>query len=522
MAVRDLTTPIAGNPSRRSDVDHVKRLARIVLDPSSPEDYRAFLRVKQLPSYRFIGRVAEFPAEYLDVVGGTKDGALAASPYAPIPSLFDYQAAVSALAIRRRKFAVFMECGLGKSLIMLEFARHAREVLGPSRPVLIVSPLMVVDQTIAECKRFYGDDLPIERVKARDLAEWTTRPNAAIGITNYDGLTDKVPQGCIGALLLDESSLLKSHYGKWGAECIRLGKGLDWKLALTGTPAPNDRIEFANHAVFLDAFPTVNAFLARFFVNRGQTSERWELKPHALAPFYRALSHWSIFVTDPGVYGWKDNTGGMPPIDVTIHDVELTSEQESIAQSESGLLFPMPGGGIATRGKFAQLAKGRHNGRKVDTLKPGFIRDLVDSFGDDQSIVWCRYNAEQDGIAEMIPDAANIDGQTKHETRVQLVREFQASERRSLVSKPKILGFGLNLQMARHMVFSTLQDSWEEYHQAVKRANRYGATGRLNVHIPVTELERPMIETVLRKADRIEQDTKEQERIFKEFGYAAL
>lgn len=143
-------------------------------------------------------------------------------------------------------------------------------MLGPDRPALIVSPLMVVDQTIAEFRRFYGDSLPISRVKAADLPAWTQSAHDAIGITNYDALSDRVPQGRLGALILDESSMLKSHYGRWGAECIRLGRGLGWKLALTGTPAPNDRIEYANHAVFLDAFPTVNSFLARFFVNRGR------------------------------------------------------------------------------------------------------------------------------------------------------------------------------------------------------------------------------------------------------------
>lgn len=246
------------------------------------------------------------------------------------------------------------------------------------------------------------------------------------------------------------------------------------------------------------------------------------MKPHALGPFYRALSHWSIFVTDPAVYGWRDNTGGMPPIEVEIHDVPLTAEQESIVRDESGLLFPVPGGGIASRARFAQLAKGRHKGKAVDTAKPGFVRDLVASFGGEQSIVWCRYNAEQDAVAALLPDAANVDGRTPPGRRAELVAEFQAGRRRCLVSKPKILGFGLNLQMASRMVFSTLQDSWEEYHQAVKRANRYGSTRRLRVHVPVTELERPMVETVLRKADRVEADTREQERIFREHGYVAF
>jgi len=85
-----------------------------------------------------------------------------------------------------------------------------------------------------------------------------------------------------------------------------------------------------------------------------------------------------------------------------------------------------------------------------------------------------------------------------------------------MISKPRVLGFGLNLQVATRQVFSGLQDSYESYYQAVKRSNRIGSTCPLNVHIPVTELERPMIETVLRKAKMVQRDTEEQEAIFKE------
>lgn len=90
-----------------------------------------------------------------------------------------------------------------------------------------------------------------------------------------------------------------------------------------------------------------------------------------------------------------------------------------------------------------------------------------------------------------------------------------------LISKGKILGFGLNLQIATRQIFSGLQDSYETYYQCVKRSNRYGSTRPLNVHIPVTELERPMIQTVLNKAKRVQQDTEEQERIFKESRHVA-
>jgi hypothetical protein len=84
------------------------------------------------------------------------------------------------------------------------------------------------------------------------------------------------------------------------------------------------------------------------------------------------------------------------------------------------------------------------------------------------------------------------------------------------------LGFGLNLQVATRQIFSGLQDSYEEYWQAIKRSNRVHSTEQLDVHIPVTEIERPMIETVLRKAAMVEQDTREQERIFKQYAQDTL
>jgi len=166
---------------------------------------------------------------------------------------------------------------------------------------------MVIRQTMREAERFYPAGYPIEHIPAAKLQNWLDTPGETIGITGYHGIRDDIHRGHLGGLALDESSMLKSHYGKWGVKLIELGRGLEWKLCCTGTPAPNDRIEYGNHAVFMDAFPNVNAFLAKFFVNRGQTGERWELKPHALRPFYSALSNCCIFLTNPATYGWKDN-----------------------------------------------------------------------------------------------------------------------------------------------------------------------------------------------------------------------
>lgn len=490
-------------------------MSETTLSMSSIQDYRRFLAIKSLPKYRFRGEFAEFPDEYASRVGVGGVRLVKSAKYAPTPGLYDYQRDIAAMAIQKRKFAAFADCGLGKTRMMFEFARHAKEQVGKKKSILIVSPSMVVPQTMSEWSRFHGDEKPLRRVRAHELAAWTASTKNEIGITNYDALDDEVEQGNLGGLILDESSMLKSHYGKWGQDCIRLGRGLDWKLCLTGTPAPNDRIEYANHAVFLDHFPTVNSFLARFFVNRGQTDERWELKPHALRPFYQALSHWCIFLSNPAVYGWKDNCGTLPPINVHIHEIPMTREQREAVHDMQGTMFVSEIGGIGQRQKMGRLAKGQYNGEDIPTHKPDFIKKLVDSFDDESTLVWCIYNHEQDGMESIFSDAASIKGETDEDDRALMVDSFKAGETKILISKPKILGFGLNLQVATRQVFSGLQDSYESYYQAVKRSNRIGSTRPLNVHIPITEIEAPMVQNVLRKAKMIEADTREQEALFR-------
>ncbi len=633
--------------------------------------YRQFLRLKKLPTYSWKGTSAIIPDEYAHLLDGESDRQIE-SDIDLSDFLFDYQKAIAEMAIRKRKFCVFADCGLGKTAILLEFAKHAARNCGGKR-VLIVSPLMVIPQTISEANKFYPD-MNIAQVNASSLQYWlnsTDSLDSQIGITNYEAIREGLKAGQLGSLILDEASMLKSHYGAWGTRLIELGSGIEWKLALTGTPAPNDRIEYANQAVFCDHFRTVNEFLARYFVNRGETQNRWEIKPHALGPFYRDLSHWCIFLTNPATYGWKDNCGTIPPINVHIDYIDLTGEQRKATQTLTGGLFVNGVGGIGSRGKLSQLAKGRMNGSDVATNKPEFIRQMVESWPDESTLIWCRYNDEQETMEKTFPEAASISGDTPLQTRLAMIEWFkgeictcemqkrigntcgritskinidgknevqksrlnttngddpsilsaakpaiklgrksrngkqqilasdsirecenmesrlsnmmqcysdkmecaQSAETiqkeeanpqvdctsitatqqglsegycaetaitesensrtqsnssmqprctcddgkplgRVLISKARVLGFGLNLQIATRQVFSGLQDSYEEFYQAVKRSNRIGSTRPLNVHIPITELEEPMIQTVLEKAKRVQADTEQQEKLF--------
>ena len=158
--------------------------------------------------------------------------------YTPSKFLFDYQQDISKLGIRKKKFGVFVEPGYGKTLIMYEFAIHA-DSIASGRPVLIVSPINVIPQTVEEAERFYPG-LNIQRIPAAKLQDFLDNGHG-IGITNYESFNQPLRAGKLFAIAVDEGSMLKSHYGKWGNAILKISAGIDWRPVLTGTPAPNDR-----------------------------------------------------------------------------------------------------------------------------------------------------------------------------------------------------------------------------------------------------------------------------------------
>jgi superfamily II DNA or RNA helicase len=189
----------------------------------------------------------------------------------------------------------------------------------------------------------------------------------------------------------------------------------------------------------------------------------------------------------------------------------MTSDQQAAMQKSTGKMFATDPGGITQRGVLSKIAKGIDGS---ETRKYDYIRQLVDSWPDESTLIWCWFNNEQDAVAAAIPGSASIQGSTKHKDRVRMIDDFKAGRIKVLISKPDVLGFGLNLQVATRQIFSSLIDSYEQYYQAVKRSNRFGSTKPLNVHIPLLDIERPMAENVLRKAAMVQQDTETQERIF--------
>jgi superfamily II DNA or RNA helicase len=509
--------------------------------PFSIEAYDLFLKTKRLPEFQlerdeetYAFRVTA-PARFAGILGLRQPRP--AANVTPFPSfLFEHQREILRLALDAKRYAVWSDVGTGKTLIELEYARQVATRTGGGRS-LIVTLNEIVDQTIEEAKRFYGDSLPIRHIRSRaEMRVWCAGPrDGAIAITNYEKFNpDEEGQEVnelrfLGGLILDESSRLKAGGGKQKWALIKSSRGIPYKLSATATPAPNDVIEFASQASFLERMRSDNEIIWTFFT-RDPATQEWTVKRHARAAFFEWMAAWSIYLRDPRRYGWS-STIKLPPKPVMIYhklpirDAQLEEMKRYTTEADGQQsLFAIKDQGIVGRTKFSQIAKGfvyeGDNARRIDSAKPAFIADLIEKEAKLNPLVWTVFDEEGDIIAEELR-ARGFDrfevlsGATPKARRQEILDDYRKGKTPVLISKGKLLGYGMNFQHCRSMIFSGWNDSFEEFYQEVGRAVRYGQKRAVRIHLPfIEELERAQLDNVLRKAGQFEELVREQESAY--------
>lgn len=470
----------------------------------SLSSYDSYLKAKLEPQYTIRNRLVIIKRSPISINTLTSNGESEGH-------LFDYQRFIVGEAIRRQRYAVFADCGLGKTAIFIAWIRRILPSL-EGKKVLIISPLMVLKQTMDEEEKFYKERT-IEDIHNGNVEDWAKNGKSQVAITNFDKFHEKREfYGNVGAIVLDESSILKNGEGKIRTGIIESSRGIQWKLCCSATPAPNDREEYANHATFLEYTRSNNEFYSMFFVNK---DNGWEIKPHGLESFYHYLSTWSVFLRSPEHYGFGDNLANLPKPTFTTLDLEWTDEQKQhlgISHRNS----------LDKKHFLIQLSKGflkdeKTGFKQVATNKTRVIFEILEKESS-PTVIWVTYNYEQEILMKAFGGTkyrvTQISGVTCEEERVRIINEFREGKWDVVISKPRLLGFGLNLQFVTVQVFNGLTDSYEQFYQCVRRSHRFGATESVKVYIPVTRAEKRILSNVLRKKETFEQDCNKQESDF--------
>jgi DNA modification methylase len=387
--------------------------------------------------------------------------------------LFDWQKSVVRWAIRQGRAALFEDCGLGKTLQQLEWARQVMAHTG--KPVLILTPLAVAHQTEREAAHF-GYDAFV----CASQAEVSPR---AISITNYEKLDHFNPEA-FGGVVLDESSILKNFTGKTRKALTHAFSQTPYRLCCTATPSPNDYTEFGQHADFLGVC-TPAQMLCTFFLNDTFNTGDWRLKRHAEDEFWRWLASWAACVSKPSDIGFADDGYILPPLvmeTVTV-DVDVTAEKPDDE------LFRVATLSATTMHKEMRLTS-RSRAERVASM----VNESQEPW-----IVWCNTNDESDHLSELIPDAIEVRGSDSPAVKERHLAAFTNGDARVIITKPSIAGMGLNWQHCRNVAFVGLSYSFEDFYQALRRSYRFGQRQQVYAYIVQASTEGAIMQNIQRK-----------------------
>lgn len=385
---------------------------------------------------------------------------------------FEYQKETIQWLLVQGRAAAFLETGMGKTLIQLEWLRHVWN--RTKKPVLLLCPLAVARQTIREHAKF-SVDCPIRFVENQSDV------GPGINVTNYHKL-HHFDVSVFGGVGLDESSILKSYMGKTKRLLVDVFQNTEFLLACSATPAPNDHMELGNHSEFLRVMNS-NEMMARWFIKDQMDATSWRLKNHGVEDFWRWVSSWAVCAEFASDLGHPEEDFQKPGINEEIINVSVNHDP-----AKTGSLFP------ETKVSSTDIHKTMRVSTAQRVAKAAEIANSIDG----PVIVWCERNDESALLTKAINGAVEVKGSDSDEVKERNLIGFSDGTHRVIVTKPKIAGFGMNWQHCHHMIFTTPTFSYESRYQAISRCNRYGQEKTVNVYTLTTD----SVENVMRTLER--------------------
>lgn len=395
-------------------------------------------------------------------------------------SAFDFQQEIIARCLRHGRYAGFIDTGLGKTLIQLAIAQNS--VQKTNKRVLIITPLAVAYQFIAEAEKFgicdptYSKDGSLK---------------SDVVICNYERL-DKFSPDDFGTVILDESSILKNFDGRIKAQVTAFLKRVEYRYLFTATPSPNDFIELGTSSEAL-GFLGYTDMLGKFFTNNEDTIKptsmgtKWVLKGHAEQSFFDWVASWSMSVRKPSDIGFSDDNHVLP--DLIVNHIEVDN-RNILAIDNQFEMFAKPS---------SRLTEVRQEQKQTITERCETAADIV--HGKERSVIWCNFNDEAALMAELVPDSEEIKGSMNIDKKEELLIGFQKGDIKKLITKPKITCFGLNWQHCNHTVyFPTF--SYEQYYQAIRRFWRFGQKNDVTVDLVYSNGQSKVIHSLVEKAKK--------------------
>jgi len=393
--------------------------------------------------------------------------------------MFDFQKYILEYAVKKGRAGIFLDTGLGKTIIELATARNYIEAT--NKPVLIITPLAVAFQFLKEATKFEIGDI----MYSKD-GKYKTK----IVVCNYERLHYFNPTD-FDCVILDESSILKNFDGAIKSQVTTFLKKVKYRFLFTATPSPNDFIELGTSSEAL-GYMGYTDMLTKFFTNNEDTispqniGTKWILKGHAKNDFFKWVSSWSISMRKPSDLGFSDERFILPELIKNYHSVKNINSKKDLGFFD-----------------FPTIAKSLPEIRdeQRETVTERCEKAIEISAKHETSVYWCNRNDESTLLNKLDQDAYEIRGSMDIDKKEDILLAFIDGRIKKLITKPKMTAFGLNLQHCNHTVyFPTF--SYEQYYQAIRRFWRFGQTKPVTVDLIYSDGQKRVLDSLLAKTEK--------------------
>lgn len=398
---------------------------------------------------------------------------------------------------------LFLDMGLGKTVITLTGLHSLKYYYWQIRKVLIIAPKKVAESTWSKeaDKWEHLKNLRISVVLGTAKQRLTAlNADADIYIINRENTQWLVEyyghNWPFDVVVLDESSSFKNHQAKRFKALKAIRPRINRIIELTGTPSPHGLTDLWAQVFLLDGGKrlgrTISVYRDMFFVpdKRNQTTIfSYAPKEGAAEEIYRLISDICISMK-------AEDYLELPDLIYEDIPVKLDSKaQKAYQQMERDMLLEVDDDLVTATtaatltGKLLQLCNGAvydEDGSVVPVhdCKLEVFMETIEQLNGQHALVFYYYQHDRDRILAALEKTGlkvKVYTDSKDET------EWNAGNIDVLLAHPASCGYGLNLQEGgHHVIWFGLTWALEEYQQANKRLHRQGQQFPVIVHRLIT------------------------------------
>ena len=399
---------------------------------------------------------------------------------------------------------LFLDMGLGKTVITLTAVRDLIYDLFEVRKVLVIAPKRVAEDTWSreadkwEHLSMLSMSLILGTAEQRTRAIEHEADVYVIGRDNVVWLVELLQKRRRGwpfdMIVIDELSSFKNPQAKRFRALKKATPFASRVVGLTGTPSPSSLMDLWAELYLLDRGQrlglTLGAYREKYFragAHNGYVVYKWEPRKGAQEEIEQKISDICVSMSAADYLT-------LPPRIDNVIPVKLSEEERArYRQMEEDQLIRFDDSddvvaalsAAAVMGKLLQIANGRvyteeHEAVRIHERKLDALEDIIEATAG-SVLVFYSFRHDADAIRERIPEAKELTGPED-------IRAWNDGKIPVLLAHPASVGYGLNLQEGgRVIVWYGLTWSLELYQQANARLHRQGQTKPVIIHHLITE-----------------------------------